>query len=72
MNERFESFVNAERGAEFLGVTPRYLLGLARRGRIPAYPLGSGARKLWRFRLSELSRALSSNFGDNLSGGPSR
>jgi hypothetical protein len=55
-----EPFVDAHRAAEFLSVKPRYLLDLARRGLIPAYPLGAGCRRQWRFRLSELASALSS------------
>lgn len=61
-----EPFVAAERAAEFLSVRPRYLLNLARRGVVPAYPLGSGPRKVWRFRLSELSRALTTRTEHNL------
>ena len=56
--DRPEPFVDAERAAEFLSVTPRYLIGLARKGHIPAHPLGSGQRKQWRFRLSEIADAL--------------
>ena len=33
---------------------------LARKGAIPAHPLGEGRRKVWRFRLSELAAALCS------------
>ena len=54
-----EPFVDATRAAEFLSVTPRYLLDLARRRLLPAYPLGIGCRRQWRFRLSELASALS-------------
>jgi len=36
------------------------VLELARRGALPAYPLGGGARRVWRFRLSELASALGS------------
>jgi len=35
-------------------------LELARRGELPAYPLGQGQRRIWRFRLSELASALCS------------
>jgi hypothetical protein len=55
-----ESFVDAARAAEFLAVKPRWLLDLARAGKIPAHPLGDGARRVWRFRLSELAAAVSS------------
>jgi hypothetical protein len=30
---------------------PRRVLEMARRGEIPAYPLGQGKRRAWRFRL---------------------
>jgi excisionase family DNA binding protein len=55
-----EPFVDAVRGAEFLGIKRRRLLELARAGTIPAHPIGNGKRKTWRFRLSELSEALTS------------
>jgi hypothetical protein len=54
-----EPFVDAARAAEFLSLKPRRLLELARAGRLPAYPLGDGVRRVWRFRLSELSAAMS-------------
>ena len=43
-----------------LRLRPRRLLELARRGEIPAYPLGRGQRRVWRFRLSELASAICS------------
>lgn len=55
-----ESFVDANRAAEFLCLRPRRVLELARQGAIPAYPLGDGQRKMWRFRLSELAAAMCS------------
>jgi hypothetical protein len=55
----FEPFVDAERAAEFVAVSPRYLLDLARKGLLPAYPLGTGVRRVWRFKLSEIDAALS-------------
>ena len=55
-----EPFVDAHRAAEFLFLTPRRVLELARKGRIPAHPLGDGVRKVWRFRLSELAAAICS------------
>ena len=54
-----EPFVDAERAAEFLLITRRHLLELARAGDIPAYPIGCGTRKTWRFRLSEIADAIS-------------
>jgi excisionase family DNA binding protein len=54
-----ESFVDADRAAEFLGISRRHLLELARGGDIPAHPIGTGKRKTWRFRLSEIADAIS-------------
>lgn len=56
-----EPFVDAAKAAEFLNLRPRRVLELARRGAIPAYPLGDGKRRVWRFRLSELASALRSH-----------
>lgn len=53
-----EPFVDATKAAEFLNLRPRRLLQLAREGSIPAYPIGDGERRVWRFRLSEISSAL--------------
>jgi predicted DNA-binding transcriptional regulator AlpA len=53
-----EPFVDAERAAAFLAMSRKTLLALSRRGSLPAHPIGSGPRKIWRFRLSELSRWL--------------
>jgi hypothetical protein len=53
-----EAFVDAFKAGEFLSIRPRRVLELAREGSIPAYPLGQGERKVWRFRLSELASAL--------------
>jgi excisionase family DNA binding protein len=53
----FEPFVGADRAAEFLAMPRKTLLGLARRGKIPAHGIpGKGQKKTWRFRLSELDR----------------
>jgi hypothetical protein len=54
----FEPFVDAEEAGRFLHLRPRRVLQLARQGKLPAYPLGSGTRKVWRFRLSELTTAM--------------
>jgi hypothetical protein len=55
-----ERFVDAHTAAAFLCLRPRRILELARKGAIPAHPLGEGRRKVWRFRLSELAAALCS------------
>jgi hypothetical protein len=54
-----ERFGSADRAAEHLSVTRRWLIDEARAGRLPAHPLGRGKRKQWRFRLSELSAVVS-------------
>lgn len=53
-----EPFVDAEKAGNFLQLQPRRVLQLARQGRLPAYPIGDGSRKIWRFRLSELATAM--------------
>ena len=55
-----EHFVSAEVVAEFLLITRRQVLDMARKGDIPAHPLGRGRRKTWRFKLSEVDLAISS------------
>lgn len=55
-----EPFVDATKAAEFVNLRPRRLLQLARAGCIPAYPIGNGERRVWRFRLSEIASALAS------------
>ena len=55
----FEPFVSADAVAEFLNITRRRILELAREGGIPSHPIGSGAKRTWRFRLSEVSDWLS-------------
>jgi hypothetical protein len=54
----FEPFVDADRAGEFLNLTRRRLLEMARSREIPAHPIGLGRRKTWRFRLSELAEAM--------------
>ena len=56
-----EAFVDADRAAEFLSLTRRCVLEMARAEEIPAHPIGRGKRKQWRFRLSELAQAMSGN-----------
>jgi excisionase family DNA binding protein len=53
-----ERFVDAVVAAKFLSIQRRQLLELARAGTIPAYPIGDGQRRLWRFRLSDLAKAM--------------
>ncbi len=54
-----ERFVSAEEAAQFLSISRRMLLSLARRGIAGSYPLGTGDfRKTWVFKLSELVTAI--------------
>jgi hypothetical protein len=55
-----EPFVDAERAAAFIGLQRRRLMQMARAGEIPAHPIGTGQRRTWRFRLTELSQAITS------------
>jgi hypothetical protein len=56
--EQFEAFVDAAVAAQFLSLTRRRILDLARAGFLPGHPIGTGARRVWRFRLGELAAAL--------------
>jgi excisionase family DNA binding protein len=53
-----ERFVDSTVAAHFLSVERKFVLRLAREGKIPAYPLGDGQRRIWRFRLSEVAKAM--------------
>jgi hypothetical protein len=53
-----EPFVEAGAAAEFLHYSPRSIKQMAREGRIPAHPFGSGPRKRWYFLISELAEHL--------------
>ncbi len=57
-NTPYERFVDSVQAANFIGISPRHLLSLARAGRFPAYPIGEGRKRVWRFRISELSAAM--------------
>jgi hypothetical protein len=53
-----EPFVDAEQAGNFLQLPRRRVLQLARQGKLPAYPIGKGVRRVWRFRLSDLAAAM--------------
>jgi hypothetical protein len=57
-NTEIEPFVDADKAAEFLVITRRRVLEMARADEIPAHAIGEGKRKMWRFRLSELAEAV--------------
>ena len=54
---QFEPYVDANMVAQFLAITRRQVLELARAGKIPAHPLLGSRRKVWRFKLSEVDAA---------------
>ena len=56
--EALESFVDADEAAKFLSLNRRRILELARAGKLPGHPIGDGARRIWRFRLSEIANAV--------------
>jgi hypothetical protein len=60
-SEALERFVDADEAATFLSITRRRILELARASKLPGHPIGDGARRVWRFRLSELANALAKN-----------
>jgi hypothetical protein len=53
-----EPFVEASAAGEFLNYSSRTIKQMAREGRIPAHPFGSGIRKRWYFLISELAEHL--------------
>jgi excisionase family DNA binding protein len=53
-----ERFVDSETAAKFLSISQKWILLMARQGELPAHPLGQGHRRIWRFRLSELTKAM--------------
>src|SRR5260370_18901360 len=56
--EPLEAFVEANAAAEFLHYSARSIKQMAREGRIPAHPFGTGSRKRWYFLISELAEHL--------------
>ena len=59
-----EPFVSAESAAQFLSISRRHLLALARKGMAGAYALGTGTKRtVWVFRLSELAGSIASQNG---------
>lgn len=53
-----EPFVEADAAAEFLRYSARTIKQMARDGRIPAHPFGTGLRRRWYFLISELAEHL--------------
>jgi excisionase family DNA binding protein len=51
-----EPYVSPEAAAEFLGISRVRVIRMARACILPAHPVGTGKRRQWRFRFSELDR----------------
>ena len=49
-----ESYVSPDEAATFLKTNRIKIIRMARSGALPAHPLGTGRRRQWRFKLSEL------------------
>jgi excisionase family DNA binding protein len=66
--DEIEPYVSPERAAEFLSLDRERVIRLARAGKLPGHPIGmgTGSRRQWRFKLSELDRYMQglSNSGD--------
>jgi len=58
-NSTLERFLSPGEAAEYLGgLHTRTLTRWAREGAIPAYPIGEGKRRLWRFLRADLQKWL--------------
>lgn len=55
MNETSASFLNAEQAAQFLGGLNARTVTRWAEGYLPAYPLGEGKRRLWRYLKADLA-----------------
>ncbi len=54
-------FLNPREAGEFIGMDEKTITRWARKGYIPAHPLGEGKRKFWRFVPQELTDWLMNN-----------
>jgi predicted site-specific integrase-resolvase len=55
MNESCAGFMNTEQAAQFLGgMNTRTITRWSREGYLPAYPIGEGKRRLWRYLQADL------------------
>jgi excisionase family DNA binding protein len=55
-HDPLEPYVGPDEAAKFLGITRLRVIRMARSGELPAHPLGTGKRRQWRLKLSELDR----------------
>lgn len=62
--ERPEPYVDPDQAAAFLNTNRLKVVRMARSGTLPAYPLGSGKRREWRFKLSELDKYMQTRLNE--------
>jgi excisionase family DNA binding protein len=65
IQERIEQYVSPEEAAAFLKINRLKIIRMARSGSVPAHPLGTGKRRQWRFKLSELDRHMQGGIETN-------
>jgi excisionase family DNA binding protein len=54
--DSIEPYVGPDEAANFLGITRLKVIRMARAGLLPAHPMGSGKRRQWRYKLSQLDK----------------
>jgi len=64
-SELLEPYVSPEDAAAFLKINRLKIIRMARAGSVPAHPLGTGKRRQWRFRLSELDQHMQGGIETN-------
>jgi excisionase family DNA binding protein len=55
-SDPLEPYVSPEKAAAFLNTNRLKVVRMARAGALPAHPFGTGRRRQWRFKLSELDK----------------
>jgi excisionase family DNA binding protein len=55
-SDPLEPYVSPEKAAAFLNTNRLKVVRMARARVLPAYPFGTGRRRQWRFKLSELDK----------------
>ncbi len=64
-SELLEPYVSPEDAAAFLKINRLKIIRMARSGSVPAHPLGTGQRRQWRFKLSELDQHMQGGIETN-------
>jgi excisionase family DNA binding protein len=59
-----ECYVDPDQAAAFLNTNRLRVIRMARSGFLPAHALGTGKRRQWRFRLSELDKHMQEQLND--------